>query len=176
MDPTLRGQTDQILILEAIVDRLIDQIEIYNDQNCWVSDNAVPLTHPGGDEFCTVSFGAGNFPHEFFSGGGQDTLTESGSIIIAPTVHIRGDRPRRRLRAIADNDGKSLLDRKRQILRALFRDHWEPVFEEQPLLRDMISPGLCSAPGEIVVGEARMMQIQLAVDITFDWDLSQNER
>lgn len=172
MDPTLRGQTTQILILEAIVDRLIDQIPAYNDQNCWVSDSPVPLSHPGGDELCTVSFGDGSFPHEFFTGGGQDTLVEMGSIIIAPTVPMRGDRLRRRMRRIAEDDGKSLLDRKQQILRALFFDHWEPVFGEQPLLRDMPAPTRCTAPGEVMIGEARMLQIQITIDTTFDWDLA----
>lgn len=172
MDPTLRGQTDQSDILDAIVARLIDQIPAYSDQNCWVSDHPVPLSHPGGDEFCTVSMGNGRFPHEFFTGGGQETLTEQGSIIIAPTVPMRGDRVRRRYRRIAGDENKSLLDRKRQILRAMVYNHYDLVLGEKPLLRDMPAPMQCTAPIEIQVGEAKMLQVQITIETVFDWDLS----
>jgi hypothetical protein len=173
IDSTLRGATSQDLVLISIVDRLRDAIQDYNDQNCWESDDPVPLSHPGGDEFCTVSFGDGQFPAEFFAGGGADTLTEMGVVIIAPTVPLRGDRPRRRLRRIAkDADGKSLLQRKREILKALFASDWEPAKGTKPLLRDMPSPLSSSAPGEVMVGDAKMLQMRIMVRTVFDWDLA----
>lgn len=169
---SLRGSTTQELILIAIVDRLRLTIENYNDQNCWESDDPVPTSHAGGDEFCTVSFGDGSFPSEFFSGGGHDTLTEMGSVIIAPTVPMRGDRPRRRRRRIhADSEGVSLISRKRLILQSLFSADWEPSYESQPLLRDMPSPMRCTAPGEVMIGEAKYLQIRLTVQTTFDWTM-----
>ena len=173
IDPVKRGATTQDLILTAIVDRLINQIAEYNDQNCWESDDPVPLSHPGGYEFCTVSFGAGNFPHEFFTGGGAETLTEAGSVTIAPTVTLTGDRPRRRRRRLtSDTDGRNLINRKLQILKALFGSSWEPADGDQPLLRDLPSPVNCSAPAEVMIGEARMLQLRLTIATTFDWDLS----
>lgn len=173
IDSSLRGQTTQDEILIAFVDRLRDQIEEYNEQNCWESDDPVPLSHPGGSELCTVSFGPGQFPGEFFSGAGSDTLTEAASIIVAPTVPLTGDRPRRRARRIhKDPDGRSLLHRKRQVLAALFGSPWEPHLDGQPLLRDMPSPGRCTQPGEVMVGDARMLQIQITIQTVFDWDLN----
>ncbi len=176
IDPTLRGATTQDLILIAIVDRLRGKIADYNDQNCWESDDPVPDSHDGGDEFCTVCFGDGSFPNEFFAGGGDATLTEMGSIIIAPSVLFRGDRPRRRRRRLvgnsADTKAKSLLNRKRQILTALFADHWDLADGAKPLLRDMPSPVRCTAPGEIMVGQAKYSQMRLTIETTFDWDLS----
>ncbi|MFG0261525.1 MAG: hypothetical protein ACF788_03965 [Novipirellula sp. JB048] len=172
IDSSLRGQISQDEILIAIVDRLRDQIDDYNDQNCWESDDPVPISHPGGNELCTVSFGPGQYPAEFFGGGGADTLTEVGSVIIAPTVPLQGDRPRRRSRRIhKDPDGRSLLHRKRQILSALFGSEWEPSLAGQPLLRDMPSPIRCTPPGEVHIGDARMLQIQLSVQTIFDWSL-----
>lgn len=172
LDSSLRGKITQDQILIAVVDRLRDQIEVYNEQNCWESDDPIPLTHPGGSEFCTVSFGGGEFPAEFFSGGGTETLTEAGTIIIAPTVPLQGDRPRRRRRRlIADNQGVSLLTRKQQILRALFREEWEPADGLQPLLRDLPSPTRCTPPGEVTIGQAQMLQCRIIIQTVFDWDL-----
>ena len=173
LDPSLRGRITQDSVLEVIGDRLRAAIEIYNDQNCWESDDPVPLSHPGGDEFCTVSLGSGNFPPEFFDGAGAATLVEMGSVIIAPTVPIRGDRPRRRRRRLSsDADGKNLLNRKYLILKALFGEDWEPAAGLQPLLRDLPHPVSCSAPGEVHVGETTMLQLRLMIQTTFDWDLS----
>lgn len=170
---SLRGATTQDLILIAVVDRLRNAISEYNDQNCWESDDPVPLSHPGGDEFCTVSFGDGQFPSEFFAGGGADTLTEMGIVVVAPTVLLRGERPRRRLRRLVDDkDGRSLMHRKRAILRALFGSDWEPAYKGRPLLRDMASPLSCSAPGEVMIGEAKMLQMRIMVRTVFDWDLA----
>lgn len=171
-DSSLRQHCTQDLILSAFVDQLRCEIDGYNDQNCYESDDPVPATHPGGDEFCTVSMGAGTYPAEFYAGAGHETLTEMGSIIIAPTVPMRGDRiNHRRRRLIDDTDRKSLLQRKIDILRALFATQWEPVFQNRPLLRDMPSMTRCTAPGEVMVGEARYLQIQLTIQTTFDWDL-----
>lgn len=173
IDSSLRGSTTQERILLSIAQRLIAQIPVFTDQNCWVSDDPVPLSHPGGNEFCTVSFGSGTFADEFFAGAGDDTLTEMGSIVVAPTVPMTGQRVRRRSRRIAnDPTGQHLSNRKRQILTALLADGWEPADGEKPLLRDMMSPKSCTAPGEVVIGEAKMLQIQLSFSTVFDWDLS----
>jgi hypothetical protein len=175
LDPSLRGPVTQDLILIAFVDRLRDQIGEYNDQNCWETDDPIPLSHPGGNEFCTVSFGDGQFPGEFFAGGGSDTLTEAGSVIIAPTVPLQGDRPRRRRRRLVgeidDPDKRTLLERKREILKALFASDWEPASDDQPLLRDLPSPVACSAPAEVTVGEALMLQMRISIQTVFDWDI-----
>lgn len=173
IDPTLRGQSLQDDILEAIVVRLIELIPEYSDQNCFISDDPVPEVHPGGDEFCTVSIGDGNFPGEFFVGGGADTLVEDGSVVIAPTLPTRGGRRYRKERFISgETNGKTLLERKRQILKALFAEHWEPLKVTKPLLRDQISPIRCTAPGEVHVAQAKMLQLRVIVRTTFDWDLS----
>jgi hypothetical protein len=173
VDPSLRGQTLQEPILQAITARLIGQIEDYNDQNCFISDQAIPITLPGGRIACTVSVGSGRFPNEFFAGGGADTLTEDGSIVITPMLVINLDRPRRASRKIVDRDDqtKGLLYYKWAILRALFSHPWEPTRGEQPLLRDMLSPISCDDPQDAKIGETVATVMKMRISTVFDWRL-----
>jgi len=174
IDPTLRGQTIQEPILEAIAARLIDQIEDYNDQNCFICDQAIPISLPGGRIGCTVSIGPGRFPSEFFGGGGHDTLTEDGSVVITPILAINLDRPRRARRKIVERDDqtKGLLFYKGAILRALFAFPWEPSEGDQPLLRDLISPLSCDDPQDVAIGETMATAMKLRVSTVFDWRLT----
>jgi len=174
IDPSLRGQTNQEPILDSIVARLIDQIEDYNDQTCFVSDQAIPITLPGGRIACTVSMGPGRFPSEFFAGGGADTLTEDGSIVITPILAINLDRPRRARRKIVgqDDQTKGLLYYKGAILRALFASTWEPSAGAQPLLRDMLSPLSCDDPQDVQIGKTMATAFKMRVSTVFDWRLT----
>ena len=76
---SLRGRTVQPKIVSAVVERLRSAVPGYNDQNCFESNQPVPAAFSGGRECCTVSIGAGSFPHEFFAGAGSATLVEDGS-------------------------------------------------------------------------------------------------
>lgn len=167
----LRAYSTPDEILAAIVDRLRERVAGYNDQNCWESDQPIPISHPGGGELCTVSMGGGDFPPEFFGGGGADTLTERGLIVVTPIVPVRGDRPYRRSRRVRSDPG-SVLTRKRQILSALFADPtWEPAVDGRPLLRELMSPGRATDPHDVTTGESRMIAIQISMNVLFDWSL-----
>ena len=171
INSSLRGRTVQPKIVSAVVERLRAVVPGYNDQNCFESDQPVPAAFSGGRECCTVSIGAGSFPHEFFAGAGSATLVEDGSLIITPMIEVRTDRSWRQKNQLLD--GRGLLERKRQILVALFgTPDWEPADGAQPLLRDLLAPLRSSQPGEVMVGEARMVALQLSVQTVFDWDLS----
>jgi len=174
IDPTLRGQTTQDAIFRSVVARLIDQIVDYNDQTCFISDQAIPITLPGGRIGCTVSLGPGRFPAEFFGGGGHDTLTEDGSIVITPILAINLDRPRRAGRKIVDQDDhtKGLLYYKQAILRALFAFPWEPTLVDQPLLRDTLSPISCDDPQDVQIGETNAIAMKMRISTVFDWRLT----
>ncbi len=175
IDPTLRGQADQEPILDSIVARLIDRIPEFNDQNCWLSDQAIPLTMPGGRIACTVSPGPGRFPSEFFAGAGHETLVEDGSVVITPILMINLDRPRRARRRLIEHEDqtKGLIFYKKAILAALFaHSDWEPHEGRQPLLRDMLSPIRCDAPTDVVVGEAQGLAMKINISTVFDWNLS----
>lgn len=171
VDSTLRGRTTQKLILQAFVARLIADIDDYNSQNCFVSDQPVPPQFIGGRSFCTVSPGSGRFPQEFFGGAGDHTLVEDASVIITPGMARKLDKPHKR-DAVILNLSDSLVQRKHDILQSLFGEIWEPADGDQPLLRDLPSPVSVTAPADVRVGETDMIALQITVATVFDWDLS----
>lgn len=169
-------QTDQVYILESIVDRLIASIEELTDDNCFLSDQPVPVTLPGGRYAVTVSMGGGNFPHEYFTGGGIDTLVDDGSVVITAVVATSADRPRRAWKKIGSSepqagDAPTLLYFKREVLKALLVD-WEPVHEGASILRDMIAPLGYDGPHDVRVGQMAACAMQMRFSTAFDWDLS----
>lgn len=171
---SLRSRTTQGPILTSIRDRLIEKIEDYNDQNCFIDDQAIPLTLPGGRIGCSISPGAGRFPTEFFAGGGADTLVEDGSVIVTPILVINLDRPRRSLRRLIgrDPETKGMLWYKEAILTALFGDDkWEPRDGDIPLCRDMISPVNADAPADVMIGEATAIAMKIVISTPFDWSV-----
>ena len=181
IDNNQRHGANQADIIVSIIKRLIDQIEDLDSQNCFLCDQAIPATHPGGRHCVTVSMGSGNFPHEFFHGGGADTLTEDASVVITPIVISNVDRTSQGIRKIlgskTDHRTPSLMHFKIAILKALLKDDWEPTkavdeFIEVPLLRDMLSPLSCDDPHETVVGESPAIAMKLRFATPFDWDLT----
>jgi len=168
LDSTQRGRATQKQILQAVVDRLIDYVDDYNTQNCFVSDQAVPSHFMGGRDFCTVSPGSGRFPTEFFTGAGTNSLVEDATIVITPGMVRRLDKPHKKDLVIVDL-ADSLVERKRQVLAAMVLDAWEPAIGTQPLTRDMLSPVSATAPGDVRVGETEMIALQLTFSTVFDW-------
>ncbi|MCD0459102.1 hypothetical protein [Roseiconus lacunae] len=169
-------RTDQIEILHAITERLISSIDLLNDSNCWLSDQAVPGSMPAGRFAVTVSVGAGRFPHEYFDGGGVDTLTEDGAIVITPIVSSPADRPKRAWKTIGGRaqrgDAPTLIQLKQLILKAMLSEDWEPTNESgDAILRDMISPLDSSAPADVRVGETVAIAMQIRFSTAFDWSL-----
>jgi hypothetical protein len=159
-------------ILNAVVDRLIEAIDDFSDANCFLCDQPIPRALPTGRIGCTVSMGGGQFPQEFFAGGGIDTLTESGSVIVTPIVVAKSDRPYRKTRKIVggkDDSIINMLSLKQQILAALLGEDWEA-----PLgyLRDMISPISADDPHDVPIGETMATAMQIRFAIVFDWKLT----
>lgn len=175
-DPTLRGKVNQVDILTSIVERLIDQIDELNENTCWLSDQPIPLTMPGGRYAVTVSMGAGRYMGELFGGGGHDTTGEDGSVVITPLVVSPADRVRRKWKKIAAaeniGDVPSILYFKTEILKAMLGDGWEPQTVDRFLCRSMISPLSCDAPRDVRVGETMATASQIVFSTVFDWDLT----
>lgn len=176
IDPELRSRTTQEKILRSIVARLRDKIERLNDQNCFLSDQAIPVTLPGGRYAVTVSPGAGSFVGQMFAGAGSATITEDGSVIITPIVIVNLDRPRQYGQRLTGDDDNTwgIYQWKTAILKALFgfNDGWEPRDGDQPLLRDQLSPLNSDAPADVIIGKANAVAMKLVVSTAFDWDVS----
>lgn len=175
INPTLRGQSDEEFILQSIVDRLRDKVERLNDQNCFICDQAIPLTHPGGRYLVTVSMGAASYVGQMFAGAGNATIAQDGSVIITVILINHLDRPRQSARRVIGNDDQTagLIQWKKQILRALFGfdDGWEPFHGDQPLLREQMAPLRVDAPADATIGEARGTAMKLIVSVVFDQKL-----
>lgn len=172
----LRSRTHQSDILSSIVARLIDQVDELTEDTCWLTDQPIPVTMPAGRYAVTVSIGGGRFPSEFFTGGGADTLTEDGSVVITPLVVTPADRPRRKWKKLVNGsqpgDAPTLLYFKHAILQSLLADpEWEPQQGDQPLLRDMLSPIACDPPRDVRVGETVAAAMQMTFSTVFDWSI-----
>lgn len=165
------GKANQIDICNAIVSQLISAVDDFSDTNCFITDQPIPRALPSGRIACTVSIGSGQFPHEFFAGGGIDTLTESGSVVVTPIVVAKSDRPYRKTRKIVgdkDDSVFNMLDLKRQVLAALLKTDWEASLG---YLRDMISPISADDPHDVPIGETMATAMKIRFAVTFDWEL-----
>lgn len=171
-------RTDHNEVLAAFAAKLIADGEGFTEDNCWLTDQAVPASMPAGRWAITISIGPGRYPHEYFSGGGQNTLVEDGSVIVSPIVAVVSDRPARAWKKIGgkepnSGDAPTLLDLKRRILGVILKDHWEPTDDDgNPMLRDQISPISCSSPQDVRIGQTVASMMQLQFSTVFDWNLS----
>lgn len=165
-------------ILVSIVERLIDQIDQATDDSCYVTDQPMPIAMPSGRYILTVSLGDGNFPVEYFAGGGHDTITEQVSIVVSAIVAHQQDRPHRRHRRTGldpnrntDDTTPNLMYWRRSILKALLPDpsEWEINKNGEPLLRDQLSPSSTIGPRDVRIGDAMCSAIQISFTTLFDW-------
>jgi hypothetical protein len=165
----MRDTTTPVEILESIVGRLRDQVEVLNEATCFVSDQPTPLKLPSGRIACTVAASNGAFPDDMWTGSG--ILTVSRAIVVTPMVQMRLDRPNRGEAKILSDAG--ILQLETAVLKSLLADSWEPELDGRPLLRDgTLIPRSIQGPASIHVGEAEMIATQITFMATFDWDLS----
>lgn len=164
-------------ILEAVVTRLRACVPEYTDLTCFVSDHPTPVSFPAGPVCCTVSLGSGTFPEPFFAGGGHLTLCEQTTLLVAPYVRSKLDKPAQTTQIML-NETKGLVSRfKPAILKALLVDDssgtrvtWQPLDTTgNRLLRSNLAPANCSAAAPDASGE--FMGMILAFSVEFDWRL-----
>ena len=176
--PHLRSRATQDEILIVIRDRLRSAIQGLNDSNCFVTDQPIPLHLPNGGYCVTVSPGEGSYPAEFYSGGGNATLTEQGSLIVTPMVCMKLDRPFRSEQALLQVD-RGLLWWKRSILQALLvwnaNDFpgaaWEVTASDgRPLVRNQLQPQRASAPAD-VPDHSGWLGMQISFGMVWDWNV-----
>lgn len=169
-----RNQATQDQIHAAIVARLIDRIPEFSAATCFVSDEPYPGHAPPKSIFCTVSPSDGVFPDGFFAGGGTLTLTEQTEILVSVFSDVRLGESGHAASKIFHARHGLVAYYKPKILRALLLD-WEPTFDANELLRDMLSPVRCLGPREFNAPGADQpwLQMTLSFSVSFDWDLSE---
>jgi len=162
--------TTQDKVLEAIAQRLRNKVEEFNDAGvCFFSDQQFPLKPPPGDLFCTVAAGDGVFPEDKFSGGGDDTLTENSTVDITVFRKALSQQPGKMDEALLSSE-KGLIKRfKPRILRAMFKDAWDPVDGDGvELLRDYLFPIRAERPN---TWREQYVYLRLTIGANFDWSL-----
>jgi len=166
-------------LLTAIEKRLQDKLAL-DQARCFISDAIIPPELL--DEFCvTISFGDGKFDEALFEGGGHLTLAERCSIYVGIFRTYRVDRnDQSRLAMISKEKGLFARD-KRSVLRALLVDDpsdtptapWQPVYNNQQILRDDLLPVSCTRPQPAgpADGDPDHLYIVLTFSAYFDWSL-----
>lgn len=180
LDFSKRSRATQKDILIAFRDRLVEACPGCTDLTCFISDQPIPASIPGGGSCVTVSIGDGVFDQQLFIGGGASTLCEESQIIVTVMSQVVLDRIPQAERALVDDDRGLLSSWKRGILRALLladpelgneSKPWEPAKGDRPLCRDQIRPNTASAPADLP-GKLGWIGFQIPFAVSFDWDLS----
>lgn len=180
LDYSKRNTATQADILIAFRDRLITDCPGLTDLSCFISDQPIPNSIPGGGYCVTVSMGDGTFDQQLFLGAGAVTLCEESQIIVTVLSQIVLDRIPQAEKAMLDEDRGLVANWKRNILRTLLLNDpsagpeskpWEPAKGDKPLCRNFPRPTHASSPGD-VPGKAGWIGCQITFAVDFDWDLS----
>lgn len=163
-----RVDTDQADILDAVVARLINQIDRLNDKTCFPTmDDKEPPYKPADEVFVAVCPTGGTFPEEFTDGGGAHQCTEYSGVIVTIWSRIHTDRAGRDREALA-NFTRGLFRLKKLILKALCSH--DLTFNGDWILRNMIAPKISGPPDR--VGEEGLSKIPINFSTDFDWNLT----
>lgn len=83
-------------ILQAIVERIIDQVAGFTEANCYLSidPNSTPEPNPG-QFVCVVAPTSGAFDEAKYDGGGEDQATINGGVVVKLHSPLQLDQPHR---------------------------------------------------------------------------------
>jgi hypothetical protein len=163
-----RADTTQADILDAIVRRLIDQIDPLTEKTCFIGilPDGAPY-RPADNLFVVVSPTGGQFPAEFVDGGGSQQLTENSGVLVTIFSRLMSQRQERDREGLA-SETRGLLTLKRQILRALTAHDLE--WGGQKILRSLLVPSE-SSPADPAREVDNLVQLSIRFEVSFDWDL-----
>jgi len=166
----MRTYATQERIHGAIVQRLIDEIAEWSSSTCYTSDDPNLTLVPPHDIFCTVVPRDGVFDEAMFAGGGIDCLSERTAVAVNVFSFVRSGESGGTNAAIYSEQRGLLSNYKPRILRALLLD-WEPTFDGQSLLRDMLRPVRSVGPKAVTVNKRKYLSLTLEFATHFDWEI-----
>lgn len=158
-----RLKGDPVAILQAVVDRLIDQLGL-TDATCYLSidPDAVPSPSPG-DLIFVVSPTSGNFNEAMFDGGGQEQMTLDGGIVVKIHTPVQLDEPKHDA-LLVGQESRGVLRHATLTLKALA--NWSPDKNGNELTRDPLIPS-----GFAIGRKSRSLGwVELTFKCSFDWD------
>lgn len=164
-----RSDSEQADILDAVVARLVDQVDAVSEKTCFIAITPVPPYFPADNIFVTVSTTAGTFPEDLLVGGGINQCTERTGVLVTIFSRKRTDRAGQD-REVLNEETRGLLRLKRAVLKALTGHDLQ--WQQSNVLRSLLLPTE-SSPGEPVDAEGnKMTAISIRFSIEFDWNLT----
>ena len=167
-----RTDTQRSDVLDAVVNRLIDQVPQCTDKTCFVSILPNPPYYPPDDQFVTVSPTAGRFVEELLDGGGQNQCTEDTGVLVSLFSRYVATQAGHDRDALNDFT-RGILNLKRSVLKALV--DFDLQFGGNLILRSLMQPTDAGPPEPITEGSGqggRMVQVTLRFKTEFDWNLT----
>lgn len=113
--------TDHATVLQAVVDRLIDQLPDlgFSERTCFLApDREIIEPNRSGKICCTVTSMDSQFGDEALTGGAENVCIEHSGVVVTPHTAIKLDAVER-LDAVLKDTTRGLLVMKKRILKAL---------------------------------------------------------
>lgn len=159
--------TDQATVLQAVVDRIRDQVPRLGAANtCFISMKPEPRTDVRQSIYCTVCPMSGDYDQEMFAGSGAQGVIEHSGVIVTVFSQMKLDRADADEQMLLHLD-RGLLRLKGQILKALAGHSLVNGLNQQLLLQPMapLNSGYPRDAGDSA-GE-----FSLSFSTDFRWDL-----
>lgn len=164
--------TDQVDVLQAVVSRLIREVDKFTDTNCFLT--AEPPDEPPANVrnnlFCTVSPTNGQFDQGVHEGGGINTTFEDAGVEIVIFNAVKLDRVGHDS-ALLTEASRGLLVLKKQILKALSGHDLQDGNGEEILI-NLMAPLLSKNPRSSKGKEGAVGDLSLQFSTDFEWDLT----
>lgn len=161
--------TDQITVLEAVIDRLRKHVTALNASTCFLSLSDDPPPGVVHNLFVMVSPTNGKFDEGAFAGGAENTVFEDTGVAVTLCSKILLDREGKDEILLTERT-RGLLALKRQVLLALLTKGPLQDADGNDLLRNLMAPLSCSEPVYDV--DKRLGRITLIFSADFEWAMA----
>lgn len=164
--------TDQVTVLQAVVSRLIREVDKFTDTNCFLTAEPPdePPANVRNNVFCTVSPTNSKFDQDALVGGGLHTVFEEAGVQIVIFNSVKLDRVGHDS-ALLTEASRGLLILKKQILKAL-SDHDLQDGNGKEILINLMAPLLSENPRSSKGKEGAVGDLSLQFSTDFEWDLT----
>lgn len=164
--------TTQEVVLQAIVDRLIDQVTVgstlLTPSTCFVSIDPEPAVAVSAEVFLTVSPEEGTFDPSF-EGGGDNIVLEQAFAVVTIFSRIAMDRTDHAKQFLGDAK-RGVFTLKRKVLKALLGNHHQLVDPSgDRLLCNQMQPVSSPRP---LSDRRKVGDVQIVFTTDFLWNLS----
>lgn len=165
--------TNHIEVLEAVVCKLIDDVECLTKKTCFITASALNGPPPNVREnlFVTVSPGVGNFLSNLHTGGGSEVTVEDSSVEIELYSTIKLDRISYDSSMLI-NQSRGLLSLKKEVLKCLSGYIPTDGAGTNSLVSSAIEPLQASEASSGHASKVHVAQMSLSFATQFLWDLS----